>query len=85
MKARWMILALAGAVVLAAWGALGVAYFFFEPSRALWIGLVTAAAISLEGFFWVAAGVLGWSIFAKRRATLARLKARFFGPRPQAD
>jgi hypothetical protein len=79
MKARWIILCAAGLIVVAAWAAVGVAYFFFDPSLALWTGLVTAAAFSLEGFFWVAAGVLGWSFLAGRHATLERLKRRFFG------
>ena len=80
MKARWIILIVAGLVVVAAWTALAMAYFFFDPSLALWTGLVTAAALSLEGFLWVGAGVLGWSFLAGRRATLQRWKQRFFGP-----
>lgn len=79
MKARWIVVSVAGAVVVVAWGAAAVAYFFFEPSLALWTGLVTAAAVSLEAFFWVGAGVLGWSFLAGRRATLERLRRRFFG------
>ena len=79
MRLRWIILAVAGAVVAAAWAALAVAYFFFEPSLAVWTGLVTAAALSLEGFFWVGAGVLGWSFLVGRREMLARLKRRFLG------
>jgi hypothetical protein len=81
MKARWIILGLAGFVVVATWAAAAVAYFFFEPSLALWTGLVTAAALSLEAFFWVGAGVLGWSFLAGRREMLSRLKRRFFGER----
>ncbi len=79
MKLRWLILILAGGIVVAAWAALAVAYFFFEPTLVVWTAMVTAAALSLEGFFWVAAGVLGWSILAGRRAALARLKRRLFG------
>ena len=79
MKARWIILFAAGLIVIGAWAAVAVAYFFFDPSLALWTALVTAGALSLEGFLWVCAGVLGWSILAGRRATLARLKQRFFG------
>lgn len=78
MKARWLILSLAGLLVVATWGAAAVAYFF-KPSLALWTALVTAAALSLEALFWVGAGVLGWSIFAGRRQVLARLRKRFFG------
>jgi hypothetical protein len=72
-------LAFAGAIVVLAWAALAVAFFFFEPTIAAWTALVTAAALSLEGFFWVAAGVLGWSLLAGRRAMLSRLKQRLFG------
>ena len=79
MKVRWIIVGLAGLMVVATWAAAAVAYFFFEPSLALWTGLVTAAALSLEGFFWVGAGVLGWSFLAGRREMLGRLKRRFFG------
>jgi len=80
MKVRWIILAVAGVIVIAAWTALGFAYFY-RPSMPIWIGIVTAAALSLEGFFWVAAGVFGWGFLAKRRASLARLRDRFFGRR----
>jgi hypothetical protein len=79
MKARWIILGLAAAAAIAAWAAVLVAYLFFEPSLAVWTVLVTIAAFSLEGLFWVAAGVLGWSFLAGRRAALERLRQRFFG------
>lgn len=79
MKVRWLILALVGLVVLATWGAALIAYFFFEPSIALWTGLVTAAALSIEAFFWLGAGVLGWSFLSGRREMLSRVKRRFFG------
>ncbi len=81
MKARWIVLGVAGFAVLASWAAAAIAYVFFEPSLALWTGLVTAAALSLEAFFWVGAGVLGWSFLAGRREMLSRLKRRFFGGR----
>ena len=77
MKLRWIILLAAGAVVLACWTALAIAFFNRPIDRGLWIALVTAAALSLEGFFWVAAGVLGWSALAGRKKMLAGLKARF--------
>jgi hypothetical protein len=83
MKARWIILGIAGLAVVATWSAALIAYLFFDPSLAVWTGLVTAGALSLEGFFWVAAGVLGWSFLAGRRATLERLRQRFFGRRGQ--
>lgn len=81
MKVRWIILIVAGLVVIAAWAAVAVTYFFFEPSIALWTLLVTIGAFSLEGFLWVAAGVLGWSFLAGRRAMLERLRQRWFGTR----
>jgi len=49
MKVRWIILTLAVAIVIAAWTAVAVAHFFFEPSIVVWTALVTAAAFSLEG------------------------------------
>jgi predicted secreted protein len=79
MKARWLILSLAGLVVIAAWSAVAITYFFFDPTIVVWTAVVTVAAVSLEGFFWVAAGVLGWSFLAGRRATLQRWKERLFG------
>jgi hypothetical protein len=78
MKTQWMILGFAGLVAIAAWVAVAIAYFFFDPGLALWTGLVTAAALSLEAFFWVAAGVLGWSFLAGRRRMLERVR-RMFG------
>jgi hypothetical protein len=83
MKARWLILSLAGLVVIAAWSAVAITYFFFDPTIVVWTAVVTVAAVSLEGFFWVAAGVLGWSFLAGRRATLQRWKERLFGKKRQ--
>ena len=78
MKLRWWIVAAAGLVVVAAWSAVAITYFFFHPSLALWTAVVTVAALSLEGFFWMCAGVLGWSFLAGRRQMLMRLRERFF-------
>lgn len=85
MKARWIILSLAGAAVIAAWSAVAITYFFFEPTIVVWTAVVTVAALSLEGFFWVGAGVLGWSFLAGRRATLLRWKQRLFGNKSQTS
>ncbi|WP_395645868.1 hypothetical protein [Terricaulis sp.] len=86
MKVRWLILCTAGAVVLAAWAAVVITYAFFHPTIATWTIVVTIAALSTEGFLWVAAGVLGFSFLARRKATLMRLKQRFFGgSRRQAE
>lgn len=82
MKVRWIILAVAGAIVIAAWAALGFAYFN-RPSMPVWVAIVTTAAIATEGFLWVAAGVFGWGFLAKRRAALGRFKDRLFGRREQ--
>jgi predicted secreted protein len=81
MKARWIILGVAGLIVIAAWSAVAITYFFFDPSIVVWTAVVTVAAFSLEGLFWVAAGVLGWSFLAGRHATLQRWKQRTFGPK----
>jgi hypothetical protein len=83
MKMRWLLLILAGLVVVAAWSAVAITYFFFDPNIALWTAVVTVAAFSLEGFFWVAAGVLGWSFLAGRRAVLVKWKRRLFGGRAE--
>jgi len=80
MKVRWIILAVAGLIVIAAWSTLGFAYFN-RPSLPVWAAIVAVAALSLEGFFWVAAGVFGWGFLAKRRAALGRFKGRLFGKR----
>lgn len=77
---------LLGAALLFAIGActaVGVAYFM-RPSFAVWVGVLTVAAISLEVLFWTAAGVFGWSFLAKRRATLDRLRERLFGAKRDA-
>lgn len=83
MKARWIILTLAGFILVGAWAAVAIAYFFFDPTIVVWTGFVTVAALATEGFFWVAAGVFGWGFLAKRRAALGRLRDRFFGKRQQ--
>jgi len=81
MKLRWIVLALAGLILVAAWAAVVVAKVFFEPSLMQWTGLVTVAAIATEGFLWVAAGVFGWGFLAKRKAALVRWRDRIFGRR----
>src|SRR5262249_43217852 len=72
MKAKWLILSLAGLVLVAAWATVVVTYFF-HPSIAVWTGIVTVAAFCTEGFLWVCAGVLGFSFLAKRRQMLSNL------------
>lgn len=85
MKAKWILLSVAGAAVIATWSAAAITYFFFDPSVLLWGALVTAGAIALEVFFWVGAGVLGWSFLAGRRAKLERLKQHFFPTKQQSS
>ncbi len=82
MKLRWIILAVSGAILIAAWTAVGIAYFN-RPSTAIWVAVVTVAAFATEGFLWVAAGVFGWGFLAKRRAALGRFRDRLFGKRDQ--
>jgi hypothetical protein len=83
MKLRWIILAVAGAILVAAWAAVAVGYVY-RPSLPVWVAIVTTAAVASEGFLWVAAGVFGWGFLAKRRAALGRLRDRLFDRRRQA-
>lgn len=83
MKLKWIVLGAAGAIAFVAVCVAIVAYLFFHPSLALWATLVTIVAVSLEAFFWVGAGVLGWSFLASRRAMLDRLRKRLFGRRSE--
>jgi hypothetical protein len=80
---RRLLLGAAVLFAIASWTAVGVAYFM-RPSLAVWAGVVTLGAISLEVLFWTAAGVFGWSFLAKRRETLARWRQRLFGKRQDA-
>jgi hypothetical protein len=80
VMARRLLLGAALVFAIASWTAVGVAYFM-RPSLAVWAGVVTLGAISLEVLFWTAAGVFGWSFLAKRRATLQR----WFGKRRNKD
>ena len=44
MKARWIILSLAGLVLVGAWASVAITYFFFDPTIVVWTGVVTVAA-----------------------------------------
>ena len=79
MKTKWLILTLAGLVVVTAWATMVVSYFFFQPTLPLWTAQATVAALATEGFMWVCAGVLGFSFLAKRRQMLSNLRRRLFG------
>ncbi len=81
---RRLLLGVAIVFAIASWTAVGVAYFM-KPSLAVWAGVVTLGAISLEVLFWTAAGVFGWSFLAKRRETLARWRQRLFGHRTERE
>lgn len=77
---RWFILGVAVAFAALSCIAVGVAYVM-KPGLAVWAGVVTVAAVSLEVLFWTAAGVFGWGFLAKRRATLDRWRQRLFPKR----
>lgn len=81
---RRLLLGVALVFAIASWTAVGVAYFM-RPSLAVWAGVVTLGAISLEVLFWTAAGVFGWSFLAKRRETLSRWRQRLFGRRAERE
>lgn len=81
---RRLLLGAALVFAIAAWAAVGVAYFM-RPGFAVWVGLVTLGAVSLEVLFWTAAGVFGWSFLAKRRAGIDRLRQRLFGKRQESS
>ena len=51
MRARWIIVAIAGFVAAAAWAAVAFTYFYLNPSIALFTAVATVAALSLEGCF----------------------------------
>jgi hypothetical protein len=52
------------------WFAVLVVGVFFEPSRAAWLGIVTAAAIATEVAIWVGASIAGIALFARVREKL---------------
>ena len=81
---RRLLLGAAVIFAIASWSAVGVAYFM-RPSLAVWAGVVTLGAVSLEILFWTAAGVFGWSFLAKRREALARWRQRLFGRRTERE
>lgn len=62
---RWLLIA-GGAVCLACWIALGLG-IAMEVSRGTLFVLATLAAVATEGLFWLAAAVLGVTVFQARR------------------
>ena len=50
MRARWIIVAIAGFVAAAAWAAVAFTYFYLNPSIALFTAVATIAALSFGRF-----------------------------------
>lgn len=77
---RKLILSLAVLVCAAAW--IGVVVTFMSTDDVTVITIaVTVAALASEALIWALALIAGWSIFANRKAFLARL----FGRRTQVE
>jgi regulator of protease activity HflC (stomatin/prohibitin superfamily) len=62
---RWVLI-VGGLVCLASWIALGLG-IVMEVSRGTLFVLATLAAVATEGLFWLAAAVLGVTVFQARR------------------
>ncbi len=62
---RWLLIG-GGIICLLCWLALGIGLLMDAPRHTL-IVLVTVAAVATEGFFWLAAAVLGVTAFQARR------------------
>jgi hypothetical protein len=69
---KWIMIAAAGSLCLAAWVILGVGLFVHFNVR-IWTLIVTAAAVLTELFFWVLAATLGVSVFQARRRLWAHI------------
>jgi len=61
---RWLLIG-GGIVCLLCWLALGIGLVLDTPRNTL-IVLVTVAAVATEGLFWLAAAVLGVTVFQAR-------------------
>jgi hypothetical protein len=57
-------------LLAATWLTVVVVGAFFEPSKAVWIAIVTAAAIATEVALWLGATIAGITLFEKLRARL---------------
>lgn len=66
MRWRPLILATAGAIVVAAWITVAVTYFLGFKVGA-WTVVVTFACLATEAVFWVSAAVLGVTVIQARR------------------
>ena len=62
---RWLLIG-GGLVCLASWIALGLG-IAMEVSRGTLFVLATLAAVATEGLFWLAAAILGVTVFQARR------------------
>jgi hypothetical protein len=58
------------ALLAATWLAVIVVGTFFEPSKAVWFAIVSAAAIATEAALWLGATIAGITLFGKLRARL---------------
>ena len=72
LKPRKHLVIIAALVCLAAWLSIPAAHFLTD-SRALFIAAVTAAALTTEAFFWIAALIGGWTVFENRRKIWRRM------------
>lgn len=75
---RWLLL-VGGVLCLISWVALGLGLFMDAPRNTLLL-LATFAALATEGLFWVAAAVLGITVFQARQRIWGWLSRR-----PHAD
>ena len=73
---RWIVLA--GTVCVVSWIAL-ITGVLMQVDTGIRIALATAAAVTTEGTFWLAALLLGVSVYQARRQLWATLKRRFAG------
>lgn len=71
---RWIVLA--GTACALSWVAL-VTGLLMQVDTGTRIALATAAAVTTEGMFWLAALLLGVSVYQTRRQLWATLKRRF--------
>ena len=73
---RWIVLA--STVCVVSWIAL-ITGVLMQVDTGIRIALATAAAVTTEGTFWLAALLLGVSVYQARRQLWATLKRRFAG------
>ncbi len=71
---RWLLLG-GGLVCLVSWVALGLGLFMDAPRNTRLL-LATFAALATEGLFWLAAAVLGVTVFQARRRIWSWLSRR---------